>query len=164
MARAIWISSPTPRRSLGWLDDTLDQPGRHARLRPALETLTAGPLARLVERADADWLVCSHFLRAAVASELKARAGGGDPADVVVTDFDAHALWLAPHVDRYFVALDETRRDLAALGVPVERITVSGIPHRLLADPERLGAMRANARRLARPRAASEITKSLVAH
>jgi processive 1,2-diacylglycerol beta-glucosyltransferase len=113
---------------LGWLYDALDQPGRHARLRSALDTLTAGPLARLLERADADWVVCTHFLPAAVASDLKARGRLRSRLAVVVTDFDAHALWLVPHVDRYFVALEATRRYLAHLGVPAERITVSGIP------------------------------------
>src|SRR5262249_18700904 len=47
---------------------------------------------------------------------------------VVLTDFDVHAMWLHRQVDRYFVALDETREHLCALGFPAHRITVSGIP------------------------------------
>jgi processive 1,2-diacylglycerol beta-glucosyltransferase len=46
----------------------------------------------------------------------------------VVTDFDAHALWLYRGVDWYFVACEETRVHLAALGIPRETIHVTGIP------------------------------------
>jgi processive 1,2-diacylglycerol beta-glucosyltransferase len=47
---------------------------------------------------------------------------------VVVTDFDVHAMWLCRHVEQYFVALDETKVHLRALGVPESLVTVSGIP------------------------------------
>jgi processive 1,2-diacylglycerol beta-glucosyltransferase len=50
------------------------------------------------------------------------------PIGVVVTDFDAHALWLFQNVDWYFVACEETRVYLAALGIPPETIFVTGIP------------------------------------
>jgi processive 1,2-diacylglycerol beta-glucosyltransferase len=46
----------------------------------------------------------------------------------VVTDFDVQGMWLTRHVERYFVALDETRAHLERLGVPPVAITVSGIP------------------------------------
>ena len=47
---------------------------------------------------------------------------------VVVTDFDVHAMWLCRHVEQYFVALEETKVHLRALGVPESLVTVSGIP------------------------------------
>jgi processive 1,2-diacylglycerol beta-glucosyltransferase len=47
---------------------------------------------------------------------------------IVVTDFAFHAMWLARAFHRYFVALDETKAHLEALGLPKSRITVSGIP------------------------------------
>jgi processive 1,2-diacylglycerol beta-glucosyltransferase len=37
-------------------------------------------------------------------------------------------MWLSRMFQRYFVALDETKAHLEALGLPAERITVSGIP------------------------------------
>jgi processive 1,2-diacylglycerol beta-glucosyltransferase len=46
----------------------------------------------------------------------------------VVTDYDFHAMWLSRAFHRYFVALDETKAYLSTLGLPAERITVSGIP------------------------------------
>jgi processive 1,2-diacylglycerol beta-glucosyltransferase len=45
-----------------------------------------------------------------------------------VTDFDVHALWLCRHYEQYFVALDETRAHLEKLGIPPNKLTVTGIP------------------------------------
>jgi processive 1,2-diacylglycerol beta-glucosyltransferase len=62
----------------------------------------------------------------------------------VVTDFDVQGMWLTRHVDRYFVALDETRAHLERLGVPPATITVSGIPiDPVFAVPKDVRAMRA---------------------
>ena len=47
---------------------------------------------------------------------------------IVVTDYDFHAMWLSRAFHRYFVALEETKAYLTLLGLPAERITVSGIP------------------------------------
>ncbi len=47
---------------------------------------------------------------------------------VVVTDFDAHAMWLCRHYDFYFVALEETKEHLRSLGITPQNIAVSGIP------------------------------------
>ena len=47
---------------------------------------------------------------------------------IVVTDLDCHAMWLSRLFHRYFVAIEETKAHLETLGLPAERITVSGIP------------------------------------
>jgi processive 1,2-diacylglycerol beta-glucosyltransferase len=46
----------------------------------------------------------------------------------VVTDFEAHALWMNPCVDLYCVAAEETRARLVARGVPRSGIVPTGIP------------------------------------
>jgi len=61
-------------------------------------------------------------------SWLKEKKALTCPLAVVVTDFDIHANWLCRYCDRYFVALDETGVHLGKLGIPADRITVSGIP------------------------------------
>ena len=43
---------------------------------------------------------------------------------VVVTDFDVHAMWLCRHVEQYFVALEETKVHLKAVGVPESLVTM----------------------------------------
>ncbi|MCA1557252.1 MAG: glycosyltransferase, partial [Acidobacteria bacterium] len=47
---------------------------------------------------------------------------------IVVTDMDVHAMWLCHHYEQYFVALDETREHMIRLGVPAQKLTVTGIP------------------------------------
>jgi processive 1,2-diacylglycerol beta-glucosyltransferase len=46
----------------------------------------------------------------------------------IVTDFEAHALWMHPSVDLYCVAAEETKARLVARGAAADRITVTGIP------------------------------------
>ncbi|HSK72405.1 MAG TPA: glycosyltransferase, partial [Pyrinomonadaceae bacterium] len=75
-----------------------------------------------------DIAVCTHFLPAEIISWLRAKRKINFPQAIVVTDFDVHAMWLCHHFERYFVALEETRVHLEKLGIPPEKITVSGIP------------------------------------
>src|SRR6185503_2952781 len=46
----------------------------------------------------------------------------------VVTDFEAHALWMEPSVDLYCVAAEETKARLVARKVDGEGVVVTGIP------------------------------------
>jgi len=46
----------------------------------------------------------------------------------VVTDFEAHALWMGDAVDLYCVAEEETKARLVARGVASDRVVVTGIP------------------------------------
>jgi processive 1,2-diacylglycerol beta-glucosyltransferase len=47
---------------------------------------------------------------------------------IVVTDYDVHAMWLCRTVDRYYVAIREAAEYLARIGVPREKLRVTGIP------------------------------------
>jgi processive 1,2-diacylglycerol beta-glucosyltransferase len=52
-------------------------------------------------------------------------------------------MWLCRHVEQYFVALEETKAHLKALGVPEALVTVSGIPiDPVFAKPKDKRAMR----------------------
>ncbi|HWD93616.1 MAG TPA: glycosyltransferase [Verrucomicrobiae bacterium] len=46
----------------------------------------------------------------------------------VITDFEAHALWMDPCVDLYCVAAEETKARLVARGAAAENIVATGIP------------------------------------
>ena len=46
----------------------------------------------------------------------------------IVTDFEAHALWMDPCVDLYCVAAEETKARLVARGAPAENAVATGIP------------------------------------
>jgi processive 1,2-diacylglycerol beta-glucosyltransferase len=113
---------------LGWLYDWLDTPWEKERRRLAWDKLNTRPFVRMLERHQPDLVLCTHFLPAEIISWLKAKERLDCPQGVVVTDFDVHAMWLCHHVEQYFVAIDETREHLLRLGIPSDRVTVSGIP------------------------------------
>ena len=46
----------------------------------------------------------------------------------IVTDFEAHALWMDSCVDLYCVAAEETKARLVARGAAAENVIVTGIP------------------------------------
>jgi processive 1,2-diacylglycerol beta-glucosyltransferase len=114
--------------AMGWLYDQLDTPWENERRRLALNKLNARPFIKMVEEFNADICISTHFLPAELISWLKAKNRLTCPQAVVVTDFDAHAMWLCHHYEQYFVALDETRVYLEKLGIAPHKISVTGIP------------------------------------
>lgn len=113
---------------LGWMYDSLDKPWENERRRLALDRLNTLPLIKFLKNYQPDIAVCTHFLPSEIISWLKAKGKVNFPQAVVVTDFDAHAMWLCHHYEQYFVALDETRVHLEKIGIAPDKITVSGIP------------------------------------
>ncbi len=113
---------------LGWMYDTLDKPWENERRRLVLDRLNTQPFINLLKKEKPDLAVCTHFLPSEIISWLKAKEKVSFPQAIVVTDFDAHAMWLCHHYEQYFVALEETKVHLAKIGIPNEKITVSGIP------------------------------------
>ncbi len=113
---------------LGWMYDSLDKPWHNEKRRLALSKLNTQPFIKLLKQEKPDIAVCTHFLPAEIISWLKSKEKISCPQAIVVTDFDAHALWLVHHYEQYFVALDETKVHLSKLGIPLDKITVSGIP------------------------------------
>ncbi|HEY8562762.1 MAG TPA: glycosyltransferase [Pyrinomonadaceae bacterium] len=113
---------------LGWMYDTLDKPWENERRRLALDRLNTQPLIGLLKKEKPDLAVCTHFLPSEIISWLKAKGKVDFPNTIVVTDFDAHAMWLCHNYEQYFVALPETKVHLAKIGIPADKITVTGIP------------------------------------
>lgn len=113
---------------LGWMYDSLDKPWQNEKRRLMLDRLNTQPFIKLLKTEKPDIAVCTHFLPAEIISWLTAKKEISCPQAIVVTDFDAHALWLCHHYERYFVALEETRVYLEKLGIAAAKITVSGIP------------------------------------
>jgi processive 1,2-diacylglycerol beta-glucosyltransferase len=113
---------------LGWLYDYLDKPWERERRRLALDKLNTRPFVKMLRQYQPDIIVCTHFLPAEIVSWLKARERLMSRQAIVVTDMDVHAMWLCHHYEQYFVALPETREHLMQLGIPQEKLTVSGIP------------------------------------
>lgn len=118
-------SAPT---LLGWCYRSSDEPWKTDAFRLRLDRLNTGPLVAFVRDFDPHMIVCTHFMPAGIISHLIRTGALRTKHSIVVTDFDLHAMWLTRTFDRYFVAIDETKAHLEALGMPSDRITVSGIP------------------------------------
>jgi processive 1,2-diacylglycerol beta-glucosyltransferase len=113
---------------LGWWYKASDEPWRTDRMRHMIDRLNTKPLVRFIRDFDPHITVCTHFMPAGIISHLIATRQLNARLSIVVTDFDFHAMWLSRSFHRYFVAIDETKAHLEMLGIPEERITVSGIP------------------------------------
>ncbi len=113
---------------LGWLYKTFDRPWQFQKRRLAMDRLNTGPMVKLIKQENPDLVLCTHFLPAEILLYLRKKKMMEIPIGIVVTDIDAHALWLLKNVDWYFVAREETRVYLGALGIPLETIFVTGIP------------------------------------
>lgn len=83
-------------------------------------------------------VLCTHYAplemlgrlrREAAPGATKRKSAAAPPYVVsVVTDFEAHALWMEPDVDLYCVAAEDTKARLVARGAPAENVVATGIP------------------------------------
>ena len=113
---------------MGVLYDRTDQPWLHLRRRLALDRLNTGPMIRLLKHIQPDLCVATHFLPAEIIAWLIAKRKLHARHAIVVTDYDVHAMWLCRMVDRYYLAIEEAAEYLARIGVPREKLRVTGIP------------------------------------
>jgi len=113
---------------LGWWYKKSDEPWRTDKMRLMLDRLNTAPLLDHITAFNPDITVCTHFLPAELITYLISEKNLKARLSIVVTDLDFHAMWLSRIFHRYFVALDETKVHLEKLGLPADRITVSGIP------------------------------------
>src|SRR5262245_12552694 len=113
------------------------------RLRSLVERLGITRLVRLVQKFEPEAIVCTHFLPVELLLRIKRQGRLPQPLYCVVTDVFAHAFWVTPGIDGYFVGSEMTRDMLAARGVTPAIIRVSGIPiDPAIAEPKDLGEIR----------------------
>lgn len=82
-------------------------------------------LPDLLEHAQPDAIVCTHFLPIEALGLMRRDV---PPIYCVLTDYHAHQFWACPGVARYFVPTEAAQREMIAAGAPPERVYVSGIP------------------------------------
>lgn len=116
---------------LGILYQGTDRPPKSPaadRLKLAIERLNTRRLVELVRDFAPDVIGHTHFLPAAIVAHERRKRRVRAPHAVVVTDYEVHRWWLCPGVARYFVAREENRVHLEALGEPADAMRVTGIP------------------------------------
>lgn len=112
---------------------------RLARFRHRFARRSNERFARHLKVTRPDVVIATHYLPVEVVGGLRTRVAGWSPfLACVITDFEAHALWMDDAVDLYCVAAPETGESLVARGVESGRIAVTGIPvsGRFAAPPE----------------------------
>lgn len=122
---------------------------RLSRLRRVFPSQSRLRFIRHVKQFNPDVVLCTHYVPfealdiikeecAKPAKGSRRRSGGETSLRLarhrpplvasIVTDFEAHALWMACCVDVYFVAAEETKARLVARGAAPEQVVVTGIP------------------------------------
>jgi processive 1,2-diacylglycerol beta-glucosyltransferase len=102
---------------------------------------------RYLKQFKPDAVLCTHYSPLETLGQMKAkdRSRHGETSNSrlfvasIVTDFEAHALWMNSSVDLYCVAAEETKARLVARGAAAENIIATGIPisTRFSANPNR---------------------------
>ena len=113
---------------LGWWYETSDDPWVADKSRLAIDLPQALPLMSLVKDFRPDVILCTHFMPAGVISWLIANGKLEARLGVVVTDFHFHAFWITRAFNWYFVAQEDDKIHMEALGLPGDRIMITGIP------------------------------------
>lgn len=113
---------------LGYFYRASDEPWKNEAARVQFDRLNTRPLVKFIQEFNPHIIVCTHFMPAGIISYLIEKGELSAHLSIVVTDLDCHAMWLSRVFHRYFVAIEETKMHLEALGLPRHRITVSGIP------------------------------------
>jgi processive 1,2-diacylglycerol beta-glucosyltransferase len=116
----------------GMLFKQTDSPARArklARWRRLFTTPSRHRFVRFINRFKPNVVLCTHYLPFETLGRLREKKHGLRPfVASVVTDFEAHALWMDAVVDLYCVAAEETKARLVARGATEESIVVTGIP------------------------------------
>lgn len=126
---------------LGYIYDFFDRAPSPAlksdRLRLAIEKLNLGPLLGLLKSQPWDLVINTHFLPAEIIASLRKKGRLAVPQVTVTTDFETHRLWVNQPCEHYFTATEEGARNLAAWGIPIKDVSVTGIPiHPVFSRPK----------------------------
>lgn len=116
----------------GYLFDVTDRkPSPRAlgdRLRRAVQRWSLGEFVDLLERGDWDAVVNTHFLAPELIAALRREGRFSAPQMTVVTDYDAHRIWVHDPTERYCVAGPMAAASLRGHGVTATSVGVTGIP------------------------------------
>lgn len=111
-----------------WVYDISDPPFRRRGPIDPWTRVNALPVIGAIKRFRPTAIVCTHFLPAQLMSSLLLRGVIDARTAVVTTDYDFQGLWLTGAFHAFFLAREEGRVELMALGLPPDRVAATGIP------------------------------------
>jgi processive 1,2-diacylglycerol beta-glucosyltransferase len=111
-----------------WGYDLSDPPFRRRGPIDPWTRANAFPAVSAIKRFKPTAIVCTHFLPAQLVASLLLSGVIDAKTAIVTTDYDFQGLWLTSAFHALFVAREEGKVQLTALGLPPDRVTVTGIP------------------------------------
>ncbi len=111
-----------------WGYDFSDQPFKRRGPIDPWTRANAIPTVSEIKRFKPTAIVCTHFLPAQLIASLLLRGTVDAKTAIVTTDYDFQGMWLVSAFHALFVAREEGRVQLNALGVPADRVMATGIP------------------------------------
>jgi processive 1,2-diacylglycerol beta-glucosyltransferase len=100
-----------------------------SKLRRAFPSNSRNKFVRHLKAFKPDVVLCTHYLPLETLGLLRQKQKTPQPLVVsIVTDFEAHALWMDECVDLYCVATEGTKARLVARGATAENVVATGIP------------------------------------
>lgn len=111
-----------------WGYDITDPPFRRRGPIDPWTRANALPVIGAIKRFRPTAIVCTHFLPAQLLASLLLRGVVDARTAIVTTDYDFQGLWLTGAFHAFFVAREEGRVELTALGLPPDRVAATGIP------------------------------------
>ena len=98
------------------------------RLFEKISTENVKKFMRYISENEPRKCICTHYFPLNVLSRMKAAGMYSGELYTVITDFGLRRMWVKEHVDRYFISGDRVLKGLLSLGVPREKISMTGIP------------------------------------
>ena len=123
-----WLTLRRAPALWGWAYALSARMGNRSPWMGGMDRLGARGLARHLLAAPPDLVVHVHPTPAGALAWLRARGVPTPPHGIVLTDLVAHPQWIYAGLDRYFVPAERIRTEVAARGVPADRVVASGIP------------------------------------
>ncbi len=109
--------------------DNLKAARRLNRIQALFPSRARRRFADFVDQFKPDVVLCTHYEPVDALGQLRRKDKVKSPFVVsIVTDFEAHALWMDADVDLYCVAAEETKARLVARGAVGGNVVATGIP------------------------------------
>jgi len=98
------------------------------RLFEKISTENVKKFMRYIAENEPKKCICTHYFPLNVLSRMKEEGLYRGEIYTVITDFGLRRMWVKDSVDKYFISGDRVLRGLLELGVPSEKIAMTGIP------------------------------------
>lgn len=114
----------------GAVYQTFDKPPVSAAFRKAggFHRLFRRRISNYLKKESPDGVIFTNVIPAPMVAPPCKKIFPHVPLAVVVTDYHGHSYYNVPAIDRYFAPVPEVKTDLARIGIPEDKIEVSGIP------------------------------------